>query len=138
MLIPGVKGLSENIRVVSVVDHYLEHSRIFYFANGGADDLYLSSADWMPRNLERRVELMFPVLRERPKKQVFQILQDYFRDNCHAWLLNQDGSWTRHTSASDEESFRVQTRFLARAAESAHVPGTTAEFIVRRSLPGDK
>ena len=60
MLVPGVAGMSENITVVSVIDRYLEHTRIFWFENGGADELYLSSADWMPRNLDRRVELMFP------------------------------------------------------------------------------
>ena len=58
---PGIEGISENIRVVSVIDRYLEHSRIFYFQNGGAEEVYLSSADWMTRNLDRRVELMFPV-----------------------------------------------------------------------------
>ena len=64
MLVPDVSNLSENIRVVSVIDHYLEHSCIFYFANGGEGELFLSSTDWMPRNLDKRMELMFPVLQE--------------------------------------------------------------------------
>ena len=63
-LVPGVAGVSENIEVISIVGRFLEHSRVFYFANGGAREVYLSSADWMPRNLERRVELMFPVQQE--------------------------------------------------------------------------
>jgi polyphosphate kinase len=62
MLVPGVKGLSENIQVTSIIDRYLEHSRICYFQNGGNEEIYLSSADWMPRNLDRRVEIMFPIL----------------------------------------------------------------------------
>jgi polyphosphate kinase len=152
MLVPGVKGMSENIRVVSVIDHYLEHSRICYFANGGADELYLSSADWMPRNLERRVELMFPVLQEDCKRYVREVLDSYFKDNRRAWLLGSDGAWTRLSPAAGEEPFRVQERFLALAAKAAASgaalnPGairsgyagsgyTGSEFIVRRSPPG--
>jgi polyphosphate kinase len=146
MLVPGVKGMSENIRVVSVIDHYLEHSRIYYFANGGADELYLSSADWMPRNLERRVELMFPVLQEDCKRRVYEILDSYFKDNCQAWRLDADGVWSRLRAAPGEEPFRAQERFLAMAAKaaasgSALNPGASrsgfagSEFIVRRSPP---
>jgi polyphosphate kinase len=134
MLIPGVPGLSENITVVSVVDHYLEHARIFCFANGGADEVYLSSADWMPRNLERRVELMFPVLEDGCKRLVRDILDDYFRDNSQAWRMNADGSWSRRKPAPGEEPFRVQERLLARAANAADHTGTArSDFIVRRS-----
>jgi polyphosphate kinase len=147
MLVPGVKGMSENIRVVSVIDHYLEHSRICYFANGGADELYLSSADWMPRNLERRVELMFPVLQEDCKRYVREVLDSYFKDNCQAWHLDSGGAWTRSTPAAGEEPFRAQERFLAMAAKAAASgaagnPGalrsdyTGSGFIVRRSPPG--
>ncbi|MDR0719666.1 MAG: polyphosphate kinase 1 [Treponema sp.] len=134
MLVPGVKGLSENIRVVSVIDHYLEHARIIYFASGGGGELYLSSADWMPRNLERRVELMFPVLEEEPKRLVLLILQDYFKDTCHSWILRPDGVWERIKSAAGETPFRAQTGFLAKAAKAAerHEAART-EFIVRRS-----
>jgi polyphosphate kinase len=146
MLVPGVKGLSENIRVVSVIDHYLEHSRIYYFANGGADELYLSSADWMPRNLERRVELMFPVLQEDCKRRVYEILDSYFKDNCQAWSLDADGGWSRIKAAPGEEAFRVQERFLAMAAKAAASGAALnsgasrsgfagSEFIVRRSPP---
>ncbi|MDR2102718.1 MAG: polyphosphate kinase 1 [Treponema sp.] len=138
MLIPGLPGLSENIRVVSVIDHYLEHSRIFYFANGGAEELYLSSADWMPRNLERRVELMFPVLQEDLKSQVYGILQSYFRDNCHAWLLDRGGRWTRLEPPPGEKPFRVQEQLLNRAAEILGNPwAVREEFIVRRGPQGE-
>jgi polyphosphate kinase len=134
MLIPAVKDLSENIRVISVVDHYLEHARIYYFANGGADEIYLSSADWMPRNLERRVELMFPVLQDNCKRQVRDTLEAYFKDNCQAWLMNSSGGWARLKPAPGEEPFRVQARLLAKAAgASDHSESARTEFIVRRS-----
>jgi polyphosphate kinase len=142
MLVPGVKGMSENIRVVSVIDHYLEHSRIYYFADGGAGDLYLSSADWMPRNLERRVELMFPVLQEDCKRYVYDILDSYFKDNCQSRSLDSGGSWSRLGPAPGEEPFRVQERFLAMAAKAAASgaaldPGAIRSgFIVRRGPPG--
>ena len=135
MLIPGVKGLSENIRVVSVIDRYLEHSRIYYFANGGAEEIYLASADWMTRNLERRVELMFPLLQEDSRKAVLEILSAYFRDNCQAWLLGSDSIWKRLAPAPDEEAFRVQAYFHSRAAkaQAEEHPGTSrGEFTVRR------
>ncbi|GHU04421.1 RNA degradosome polyphosphate kinase [Spirochaetia bacterium] len=132
MLVPGVPELSENIKVVSIIDHYLEHGRIFSFVNGGAEEIFLSSADWMPRNLERRVELMFPVLQEEIKNQVREILLAYFKDNSQSWELNSDGRWRRPETAA-EEKFRVQTSFLERA-ERASAPLISApEFIVRRS-----
>ena len=93
MLVPGVKGMSENIKVVSIVDRYLEHSRIFYFQNGSDSEIYLASADWMPRNLERRVELMFPILDKKVFKEVKSILDVYFEDNCNAHELKKDGEW---------------------------------------------
>ena len=139
LLVPGVKGMSENIRVVSVIDHYLEHSRIYYFANNGADELYLSSADWMPRNLERRVELMFQILQEDNKSLILESLKSYFRDNTHAWVLGPDGSWSRNKDS--EENFRVQMHFLQRAEKAAKTgtpeySGTgNTEFVIRRSPP---
>ena len=139
LLIPGVPGMSENIRVISIIDHYLEHSRIIYFANGGNEKLYLSSADWMPRNMERRIELMFPVLQEDTKKQVIDILKSYFRDNAHAWELDSRGAWSRVDGAG-EKTFRAQTHFLGmaeKAAASAAGTGTAgAGFTIRRSPPG--
>jgi polyphosphate kinase len=136
LLVPGVPGMSEHIRVISVIDHYLEHSRICYFANGGAEEVYLSSADWMPRNLERRVELMFPILQEDTKQSVLEILRSYFMDNSHAWLLGAHGSWTR----LEEEGvhFRAQKRFLAmaeKAASSVSADSSGLEdkgFVIRR------
>jgi polyphosphate kinase len=134
MLIPGAPGLSENIQVISVIDHYLEHSRIYYFANAGAEELYLSSADWMPRNLERRVELMFPILQEDIYRQVREILESYFQDNVQARLLLPNGRWKKPERTRGEKNWRVQEELLAQASKTAPHPGTPrAEFIVRRS-----
>ena len=141
LLVPGVPGLSENIKVRGIIDYYLEHSRIFYFANGGKEEIYLSSADWMPRNMERRVELMFPVLQDDTKQLVLGILKSYFLDNTHAWQLDSGGSWSRVPGAN-AESFRAQTRFLSmaeKAASPANGESSQASregFVIRRRPPG--
>jgi polyphosphate kinase len=135
-LIPEIPGVSENIRVISVVDHYLEHSRIYYFNNGGAEELYLASADWMPRNLERRVELLFPVQDDKLRNELQDILNDYFRDNCQASVLNGIGVWTRLASAKGEKPFRVQKEMLARVARAGETHNSAKlEYTVRRSPP---
>lgn len=113
---PGVKGLSENIQVISLVDQFLEHSRIFYFANGGEDEIYLSSADWMPRNLDRRIELMFPVDDTANKKRLMEVLDVYFRDTTKAWSLQPDGSY-RRVEAGSKKKFRAQEALCQKAAE---------------------
>ena len=93
---PGIEGLSENIRVRSVIGRFLEHSRIFHFANEGAEDTYLASADWMDRNFFRRIELCFPVLDPALKRRVIREgLQPYLADNCQAWDMDADGAYTR-------------------------------------------
>jgi polyphosphate kinase len=98
---PGVRGISDRIRVTSIVGRFLEHSRIFYFANGGQDSVYLSSADWMPRNLYERVEVMFPVkdsvLRDRIRHE---ILDAYLSDTVKARVLRRDGSYVRAWQAA--------------------------------------
>ena len=137
-LVPGVKGLSENIRVVSIIDHYLEHSRIFYFSNGGAEELYLASADLMTRNLERRVELMFPVISEDLRRTIIKGLSSYFNDNTQAWLLDSTGAWARLEPGQGEKPFRIQAYFhsMASKAHETELPGSAnGEFIVRRSPP---
>jgi polyphosphate kinase len=92
---PGVKGVSENIRVTSIVGRFLEHSRIYYFENGGEPKLYLASADWMPRNLDRRVEVAFPVEDEAVKKEVLEILTTTLSDNVKARVMQSDGTYKR-------------------------------------------
>jgi polyphosphate kinase len=91
---PGIPGISENIRVCSVVGRFLEHSRVFYFHNGGVEDVYLSSADWMDRNFFRRIELCFPVIEPKLKKRVIhEGLKPYLDDNSQAWEMDQDGQY---------------------------------------------
>ena len=91
---PGVKGLSENIRVRSVIGQFLEHSRIFYFRNDLAHDVYLASADWMDRNFFRRIEVCFPVLDKKLKKRVLdEGLKIYLQDNCQAWDMDSEGGY---------------------------------------------
>ena len=91
----GIPGISENIHVRSIVGNFLEHSRIFYFYNDGLEDVYMGSADWMPRNLDRRVEILFPVEDEQLKKQVMHILEVELADNVKAHILNADGQYVK-------------------------------------------
>lgn len=92
---PGVKGISDNITVISIVDRYLEHARIFQFCHGGDNIIYMSTADWKPRNLDKRIELMVPVENPAAKKKLSELLDIYFSDNCNAWILNPDGMYVR-------------------------------------------
>ena len=114
---PGVKGLSENIEVVSIVDMFLEHSRLFYFFNAGDDEVYLSSADWMPRNFDKRLELMFPVEDKKNKKELVQLLGLYFKDNVKSWALSPDGEYKKK-ERGEEKKFRVQEYLCQRAIEN--------------------
>jgi polyphosphate kinase len=115
-LLPGVPGLSENIRVISILDRYLEHSRAFVFHNGGEAEVFLSSADWMPRNLDRRVELMFPIHDESLKKKVIETLRVQMADNQKARLLKPDGSYDRVVPGRSEP-LRVQEYLYFREIE---------------------
>ena len=133
-LIPGIPGVSENISVISVIDHYLEHSRIYYFSNGGVEELYLASADWMLRNLEKRVEILFPVQDEKLRADLIEVLSAYFRDNCKASVLDSKSRWTRLVPAEKETPFRVQKEIHSRAARAGENPGPAKmEYTVRRS-----
>lgn len=110
---PGVPGLSENIRVISIVGRFLEHSRIFYFRNGGEEEVYIGSADWMQRNLDRRVEVVVPVqdaeLRRTIRDDVFPVL---LADNCQAWDLQPDGRYIRRQPAPGEPRRNAQMLLL--------------------------
>ena len=138
-LVPGIAGVSENIRVISVIDHYLEHSRIYYFSNGGADEIYCASADLMTRNLEHRVEILFPIQDEKIRAEVYDILNDYFRDNCQASVLDNEGKWTLLSPPAGEKPFRVQKEMLFRAERDSENTGPVKlEYTVRRSPPADR
>jgi polyphosphate kinase len=113
---PGVEGLSENIRVTSVVGRFLEHSRIYYFHNSGAEQIYLGSADLMPRNLDRRVEILFPIQDARLIRQLRdQILATYLADNNRARLMLPDGTYKRLTPANNAPPLDSQATLLSRA-----------------------
>ncbi|MDA3951688.1 MAG: polyphosphate kinase 1 [Spirochaeta sp.] len=137
MLVPGVPGMSETIRVVSVIDRYLEHSRVFRFENGGHPETYLGSADWMPRNLEKRVELMFPVENRDIQRRIRKLLDLYFEDNCKAHELASDGSWTRVQPHKTAPRVRTQEIVYQRIRErlSGDEPENRQEFKVRRRPP---
>ncbi len=115
---PGVPGLSENITVVSIVDRFLEHARIMYFNHGGDDLVFISSADWMPRNLDRRIELLTPIADIQNRKRLISILESYFRDNQNSWLLQADGEYVRQTPAEGQANFRAQEVLFRTAGES--------------------
>lgn len=119
-LIPQLEGVSENITVRSIVGTFLEHSRIFYFENGGNPEIYMASADWMSRNLDRRVEIMFPVEDAKLKKEVKHILDVQLADNVKAQLMQPDGSYVRvsellkreNGAHSDKDYMRIEAQMV--------------------------
>ena len=114
----GIPGISENIHVRSIVGEFLEHSRIFYFQNGGAEEIYMGSADWMPRNLDRRVEIVFPVENEYIKKEIMHVLDLEFRDNVKAHILQPDGTYQKQDKRG-KVLVNSQMEFCAEALERA-------------------
>ena len=138
---PGILGLSENIRVRSTVDRFLEHARIFYFKAGGKDELYLSSADWMPRNFVRRVEIMFPIEDEILRARILQeILGGMLADNAKSWTLSPDGSYDRIVPAAGKAIIRSQQHFIALAkkqTEAIQADGVGEDKSLRQRLSAD-
>lgn len=116
---PGMPGVSETIRVVSIVDRFLEHSRVFYFENAGSPEVFVGSADWMDRNLIRRVEVVFPVEQADLKARLIdEILAITLADNTKARELQADGKYVRVRPADGQAAVRSQQRFLDLAAEA--------------------
>jgi polyphosphate kinase len=133
---PGVKGLSESIEVVSVVDRFLEHARIFCFRNGGDEEVFLSSADWMPRNLDRRIELLFPVEAPECRQKLVQALDAMFQDNSKARRLQADGSYKRRRPARGEEPFRAQLHLHAEAQRALRARASASVTLEPIHTPG--
>jgi polyphosphate kinase len=98
---PGVAGVSDNIRVRSVIGRFLEHSRLFWFANSGKPDVFLGSADWMPRNLDRRIEAVTPIDAPELKQRLEQLLDLYLQGKAGTWTMGSDGSYWRETTEQD-------------------------------------
>ncbi|MGN0386713.1 MAG: RNA degradosome polyphosphate kinase [Lachnospiraceae bacterium] len=117
----GIPGISENISVRSIVGNFLEHSRIFYFANNDSEEIYCASADWMPRNLERRVEILFPVEKPELKEELKHILDCQLRDNVKAQVLTPEGNYEK-IDRRGKESFNSQENFCEEAAKKAVIP----------------
>jgi polyphosphate kinase len=116
---PGIPGLSENIRVRSIIGRFLEHTRCYYFHNGEDSEVFCASADWMDRNLFRRIEIMFPILDPAIKARLVGDLDTYLADNTQAWELTADGSYHLIQPQPGEEPISAQTALLAQLAEQA-------------------
>jgi polyphosphate kinase len=114
----GVPGQSENIEVISIVDRFLEHSRVLYFHHGGEPQIFISSADWMPRNLDRRVELLIPVDDEDACQRITKIFEIIFRDNVKARRMKPDGGYELLKPARNAKPLRSQDWFYQQACES--------------------
>jgi polyphosphate kinase len=131
---PGLPGVSDDILVTSVVDKFLEHSRIFYFENDGDPDIFLASADWMPRNFFRRIELMFPVIDGALKTRIIEeVLATMLRDNVKARRLRADGGYERVERAAEEPAVRSQLVLQGLARQASRVSG---EFGVQAGPAG--
>jgi polyphosphate kinase len=120
---PGAKGTSDPIEVRSIVDRFLEHARVFYFRNGGHEEVYMSSADWMERNLDKRLEILFPVLDAGLRRRLTAALELYFADNTKASRLLPDGTYERVKAGGKpvraQEALYQDSVEAARAAERA-------------------
>jgi polyphosphate kinase len=114
---PGVKNVSDNIEVRAIIDRFLEHSRIYYFRNGGHEEVFLSSADWMRRNLDLRLEILFPIRAAAIKARLINILKTFFADNVKAWQLLPDGTYKRMSHHG--KKIRAQEKFYQDAVNAA-------------------
>ena len=128
---PGVAGISERIRVLSIVDRYLEHARVFYFQNGGEPVYLLASADWMQRNFDRRVEIAFPIIEPALQNRLKEILETQLADNVKGWWMQSDGNYLR-ARTTEGTPLRSQERLYQVVASSSD--GPTILLLVNRSL----
>jgi len=116
---PGLPGISENIQVRSVIGHFLEHDRVIYFKNDASPEVYISSADWMERNLYRRVEIATPIENKAIQERIISELEYYLLDNTQAWIMKHDGTYTKASPENGKEAFIAQEKFLEDLAESS-------------------
>jgi polyphosphate kinase len=123
---PGVPGVSENIEVRAIIDRYLEHGRIYHFANAGKDEVYISSADWMPRNFHRRVEVMVPIEDAAMRTRLVDILGVSWSDNVKGWVLDSNGAYTRAPVRPGAPLIRSQQRFLEQTRDKVKVADAAA------------
>jgi polyphosphate kinase len=129
---PGVPGVSENIRVTSILDRFLEHSRLYYFHNGGDPEIYSGSADWMPRNFKKRAEILYPIKNTAIKARIMdEILMTYLKDNVKARLMQPDGSYIRLKPKEGEKPIRSQNELIA-IARKGGVKSPPYEELVRK------
>jgi polyphosphate kinase len=106
-LYPQRKNLSENITVISIIGHFLEHSRIFWFCNNDENEVFIGSADWMRRNLDRRIEAVTPINDSELKSQIKALLQTYIKDDYFAWIMREDGSYKKYTLDSADNRSQI-------------------------------
>lgn len=138
-LIPGLRGVSSRIHVRSIVGRFLEHSRIFYFENGGTPDIYLGSADWMPRNLYERVEVLFPLKDPELRQRIAsEILPAYLGDTRKARLLRRDGTYTLPRAVRNGHGFSVQEEFMKLASIAERGSATALQPELEDAHNGDK
>ncbi len=123
VLKPGVPGVSENIKVVSVIDRFLEHSRIYWFRHSGQPVVYLGSADFMPRNMDRRIEAVWPVDDDENKARIWELLQIYLRDNIKSHVMQSDGTYKQNSPLGREKPFRAQEKLIEIARRVEGKPG---------------
>jgi polyphosphate kinase len=129
-LVPGVPGLSDNIKVLSVIDRFLEHSRVILFRNGGQDDVYIASGDWMPRNFFRRIEVAYPILSPELKRRLIdEVLAISLADTIKGWRLQSDGTYKRRKSA--DRAIRSQEKFIEITRSQAVRIGPYEEILRR-------
>ena len=114
---PGIPGISDNIRVTSIIGRFLEHTRVYYFYNDGDEEVFGSSADWMVRNLHKRVESCFPVEDKHLKNRIIKELNYYIQDNCQSWVLDSEGNYHLKPRAENEDKICAQLALLEELAD---------------------
>lgn len=134
---PGDPKYSKNIEVISVIDRFLEHARLFQFHQGGNPEVYIASADWMARNLEKRVELMIPIEEPALKRRLGRILEAYFQDNTQASQILPDGTSQRIVRAKGQKAFRVQEHFYQQAKKAAKAREHERAMTFEPHVPAD-